>query len=351
MQNESPAKVPDVQIDITPIASSIVDEIIEDVLTSISDEPSVPAAVLHAIDKVIEEAEEEGGIDEVSDLDMDEKDVKRENSVSEIIHNLEKMREQKEKEEQDRQSPRRTSSSSPEKVQPSNESAETVQERSESPETVKVTNIVKIDDTNDKGNIVEEVSGQKQKDVKEEDTKFEKESRELEIQTVKVQIADEDEKLPMSDVDDLVTIHGQPVPPHSTTIIVNGHISRIKDSAKNEIKEMKEKSKSPERPVDKTSVPQTDIDSLETKVEPLDISNPDDDSSDQRSDTGSINTVDSIDKEEPKESPRNRNKGHIKSRSVSFFINYHTVSLLVFNPFQTTNFGLFQTERFCRWQF
>lgn len=171
------------------------------------------------------------------------------------------------------------------------------------------------------------------------DNRTTSEEREMEIQSIKVRVSDDEEEVQQeenkdvkgeesiqsSNIDDVITINGHPVPA-AATIIVNGHVTRIGEN--------KNRDKSPERKTtsantivsgggdfNKGLVPQTDLDTLETKhssaVEPLDISNPDDEESDQRSDTGSINTVDSVEKEEPKESPRDRQRraGHIRPRN------------------------------------
>lgn len=327
LQNGSPSKITDVQIDITPTVSDIVDELIDDVIGSSSDKTSVPAIVFEAIDTVVEEQMHEefgeekkieieettvggSGDAEVVKADTDkEKMPKRQSSVSELISNLEKMKESNETEKAERSSsPRRSISPREGSVSPRQKSFdESIPE--ETP-TVSVTTVVK-------------------KDEHKPSTK-EDENRELEIQSVKVKISDDDEEaqpIESSNIDDVITINGQPVP-HASTIVLNGHISKIKDSPRGEGEKARERSESPKR--ESNLVPQTDIDTLETKItnsiEPLDISNPDDDSSDQRSDTGSINTVDSVEKDEViKESPRNRHRGHIKPRgdkvsSVAYYL-------------------------------
>jgi hypothetical protein len=276
---------------------------------------SVPAVVFEAIDTVIEEQMKEEFV-EGKDIEIEssavgesgdtevvkgdegkEKVQKRQSSVSELISNLEKMKESGEMERAERSaSPRRSISPREGSVSPRQKSFdESIPE--ETP-AVSVTTIVKKDDG---------------KSSKKEDEK-----RELEIQSVKVKIADDDEAQPIesSNIDDVITINGQPVP-QASTIVLNGHISKIKDSPRGEGDKARERSESPK--VESNFVPQTDIDTLETKirnsVEPLDISNPDDDSSDQRSDTGSINTVDSVEKDEViKDSPRNKRRGHMRPR-------------------------------------
>ncbi|XP_045189183.2 serine/threonine-protein kinase 10-like isoform X1 [Mercenaria mercenaria] len=338
-QNGSPSKITDVQIDITPTVSDIVDEIIDDVIKSASTEPSVPAVVLETIDTVIEEQMNEEFI-EGKNIEIEEKDTevakqdsaidtnesedtdivkaggekeqmpKRLSSVSELVSNLEKMKEAHENEKAERSvSPRGSISPREGSVSPRQKSFD--DSIPEETATVSVTTVVKTD----------KLISEKQKSFDKEDEQLSRKKRELEIQSVKVKIADDNEAQPIesSNIDDIITINGQPVP-HASTIVLNGHISKIKDSPRGEEDKVRARSESPRvENKNRDYVPQTDIDTLETKitnnVEPLDISNPDDDSSDQRSDTGSINTVDSVERDEViKESPRNRHRGHIKPR-------------------------------------
>lgn len=302
-------------------------------MKSTSTEPSIPAVVLDTIDTVIaEQGEEEtedtflAGSDsainttESKSDDIAKEDKKKEgiparqSSVSELVNNLEKMREAKENEDVDKRStsPRRRSSgsvtlseSSKEgSVSPRDRKKVSIDEGKSIPEETKVsvTNVVKKDSF--------------KKAMGREDEK-----REMEVQSVKVKIDDDDE-VASSNIDDIITINGQPVPAAST-IVLNGHISKIKDIPQNEVEWRRQRSESPSSVGSRGSskardlVPQTDLDTFETRItnsgEPLDISNPDDDSSDQRSDTGSINTVDSVDKEETKQSPAPRK--HIRQKN------------------------------------
>ncbi|XP_076437179.1 serine/threonine-protein kinase 10-like [Babylonia areolata] len=74
-----------------------------------------------------------------------------------------------------------------------------------------------------------------------------------------------------------------------------------------------------------SAIPQTDLDTFETRLtnehgssHDLDVSNPDDDMSDKKSDTGSVNTIDSIEKEpeaEPNTTVVTRRKGNIRPRN------------------------------------
>ena len=334
----------DVQIDITPIASDIVDEIIDEVVKSTSTIPSVPSVVLDTIDTVINEQVEEEGEEETSenndavepvsdsaietnestDTDIIKEEKKKEkiparqSSVSELVNNLEKMREAKEDDDEveDRSvSPRRRSSGDSLNLsEGSKEGSLSPRDRKKLPEpipedTVSVTNVVKKD------NVAKTTSGGSE------------EKRELEVQSVKVKISDDDDSpIASSNIDDIITINGQPVPAAST-IVLNGHISKIKDASRNDVDWNRQRSESPHSVSSKSSrgssktrdmVPQTDLDTFETKIgnggEPLDISNPDDDSSDQRSDTGSINTVDSVDKDDSKQSPAPR-KTHLRQKN------------------------------------
>lgn len=337
----------------------------------------MPEVVFATIDEQM--MEEEGGeMPDVKDVDVSppksddgiarenkEKEAmpKRQTSVSDIIKGMEKLKEEQETEVvRDRSASPRSGSTSPRSPRSSSHSgAQSPKEGSVSPRArreqailetdetqasgepkVSVTSVVKKSDSFNSTSTKGSSSGVEAESVS---VKIEKEGgkakREVEIQSVKVKIDDDDEPIASSNIDDVITINGQPVP-IANTIVLNGHITKIKDLPKgadgdsratrrsesprtvdNDIKSNR-KSQTPSDSSRGSSqarefVPQTDLDTFETKmtnnVEPLDISNPDDDSSDQRSDTGSINTMDSLDREE-KESPRQRPKpAHIKPRS------------------------------------
>ncbi|XP_041371147.1 STE20-like serine/threonine-protein kinase isoform X2 [Gigantopelta aegis] len=146
---------------------------------------------------------------------------------------------------------------------------------------------------------------------------------ELEVQEVKVQVTDNKEggtDSADSAKNDVITFHGQPVP-ETGTIIINGHATSVKDSVEDD---KKKKLVTIQDDQNRQSViPQTDLDTFETKLTndvSTGFSNPDDDLLDKKSDSGSVNTVDSQDKEEPKfggeqASRRRKGPGHIKQRS------------------------------------
>lgn len=320
---ESPREV---QIDITPIASELVEDLIDEVMKSSNKEPSVPAVVLDTMQSIFEEEEERPLVKEdhvVREDDEKEKEkldnanaelekLPRQSSVSEIISNFEA----KDKEDTERKSvspktsPRRSMSpgelernriNSSEDRSLSEDSA--IEEKDEG--TEKTGDTVTVNTVSGKTDDVVTVTNK----------------REMEIQAVKVRI--DDDEIVTSNIDDVITINGQPVPAAST-VVINGHVTRIQNtpqrevdkqrsldretenigSPENEVVSNKDKSKSPvaNKKKDKGYIQQTDLDTFETKitndVEPSEVSNLDDDSSDQKSDTGSINTVDSLDKEE-----------------------------------------------------
>ncbi|KAH3708032.1 hypothetical protein DPMN_067471, partial [Dreissena polymorpha] len=333
-QIDSPSKVTEVQIDITPVAGDIIDDIIDEVIKSTTTEPSVAGVVLDTIDSMIND--QDGDIDtgsaqsandsneivyskdspdDIGDVARETKEKepvpKRESSVSELISNMEKLKEEKEKEEVKRRSGSpRSNSTSPRNsshglkdgsVSLADRKQLSVDEEEPEPPKVSVTSIVKQPKS---------------------------EERIMEIQSFKVKIDEDDVAMSSSNIDDIITINGKPVPV-ANTVVLNGHVTQISDMPKKDDmdRSRKRRSESPRTESSRGSsqardfVPQTDLDTFETKqiannIEPSDISNPDDDSSDQRSDTGSINTMDSLDREEPKESPRQRPKpGHMKPRN------------------------------------
>ncbi|KAK6186065.1 hypothetical protein SNE40_008172 [Patella caerulea] len=125
----------------------------------------------------------------------------------------------------------------------------------------------------------------------------------FEVQEVKVNVEDDRKSgsiTPDRDTAPVITFHNQPVP-NTGAIVINGHATAVKDTTVN-----KPNVDSPKRQV---AIPQTDLDTFETRLTSengssqdvsLDVSNPDDDISDKRSDSGSVNTIDSVEKEEPK---------------------------------------------------
>lgn len=336
----------DVQIDITPIVSNIVDDIIDEVVKSKTTMPSIPAVLLETIDTVIEEQQMEeenedikgeaskgsgsviGASEVLSDVVREDKRKEeipaRQSSVSELVNNLEKIHEAKEMENVENRStsPRRGGGSISPVDSPTEKKEVNLEEGGNTEEAkVSVTSVVKTDSF--------------KKATKQE------EKRGLEVQSVKVKISDDDEgPIASSDIDDIITINGQPVPAAST-VVLNGHITKMKDLPQTDTQWSRQRSESPHSTGSRGSrgsrgssqtrgfVPQTDLDTFETKItnsnEPLDISNPDDDSSDQRSDTGSINTVDSVDKEEVKPSPAHTRKAHIRQKNdkVNKFLMFY----------------------------
>lgn len=272
------------------------------------------------------------GTTEPEDIDqsggMKEEMPERQSSVLELIGNMERIKEANEHDKANKgMSPRgsaspRSGTVSPREgsISPNEGSVNQTQKAFEMSETIPEEPVVSVTSIVKNNKLVSE----KQTFEKEEE-QLSHDKRVMETQYVNVKIGCDDEEQPIesSNIDDMITINGQPVP-HTTTIVLNGHISKIKDSPRMERDKGRERSESPRLKscnlnTSRDYMPQTDIDTLETKitnnVEPLDISNPDDDSSDQRSDTGSVNTVDSVEKDELiKESPHTRRKGHIRPR-------------------------------------
>ena len=318
-------------------------------MKSTSKEPSVPAVVLDTMQSIIEEEEEnmvseDGVVDEeerakISDIKAEMNEVKRQSSVSAIISNFEA----KEKEESVSPplSPRR--SLSPEELYKDRihsseersikEEDESLEERSDE-STDRSEDLVTVKSVSGKTDDVVTVST-KQKETDKGGNESEK--REMEIQAVKVKIDDNDEPIMSTNIDDVITINGQPVPAAST-VLVNGHVTIIQNTPQRDIDKHRspdrDTGRSPDRQLvnkqnnirkdSKGFIQQTDLDTFETKltndVEPSEVSNLDDDSSDQKSDTGSINTVDSLDKEEKVvETPQKNRK--LKGRTVSIEID------------------------------
>ena len=347
------------QIDITPIASDIVEDIIDDVMKSTNKEPSVPAVVLDTMQSIIEEEEEnqmiadDGVVNEeerakISDIKAEVDQAKRQSSVSEIISNFEA----KEKEENERQSvspqisPRR--SISPEELfrNRMNSSEErSIKEEDDSFEeksdesSVGNNNIVTVKSVSGKTDDVVTVST-KQREIEKPESESNK--REMEVQAVKVKIDDDDDEHMTTNIDDVITINGQPIPAAST-VLINGHVTRIQNTPQRDIDKHRspdrDTGRSPDNQLDRNKeinkekdyrkdskgfIQQTDLDTFETKltndIEPSEVSNQDDDSSDQKSDTGSINTVDSLDKEEKIDTTTQKNR-RLKGRNVSIEID------------------------------
>lgn len=159
-----------------------------------------------------------------------------------------------------------------------------------------------------------------------------KNKRDLEIQEVKVHVKEEEEA---ADKPKVITFGGQPVP-ETGVVVINGYAKSVEDFPKELKTAEKEKSSAPKHPITdagmkrhSSAIPQTDLDTFETRLtsengssQDLDESNPDDES-DRKSDTASVATVDSLEKEptdgaEPSTAVVNRRKkSNIRPRNES----------------------------------
>ncbi|KAL3863848.1 hypothetical protein ACJMK2_005576 [Sinanodonta woodiana] len=246
-------------VDSTKFAADILDEIIDEVIRSTTEEPSVPSVVLSTVQDVIEEG-------------MDEEEVTSGNDTSSEV-------------EKSKGSPSLT----------------------------------------DKEVGIKQPSPPRGLDSEVKEV-------EMEIQEVKVHVGDEEEEMSKpakSDEhnDNIITINGQPVPAASV-IVINGHVTKIQDSPKETRQERRSsitdiKKSNPQKRDSQEYIPQTDLDTFETKIandiDILDVSNPDEDSSDQRSDTASVNTLDSVEKDDSRkaeDTERNKKRG-IRNRNES----------------------------------
>ncbi|ESO83096.1 hypothetical protein LOTGIDRAFT_223090 [Lottia gigantea] len=158
----------------------------------------------------------------------------------------------------------------------------------------------------------------------------------MEVQEVKVNVEDDSNSGNRTPEDPpVITFHNQPVP-DAGAIVINGHATQIKDSTKEKEKEKTppvsevEKRKKDDTPKRQSAIPQTDLDTFETKLtsengSSQDISNPDDDS-DKRSDSGSVNTIDSVEKDEPKQKTAPAIKMEKSSSNFSNFSNFSTLT-------------------------
>ncbi|XP_048744155.2 STE20-like serine/threonine-protein kinase isoform X3 [Ostrea edulis] len=286
--------------DMEPVVDVVAEEIIDDVIKSTKLQPSVPGVVLDTVQELIEQSEEE---EEEEEYDMSDIEVELDQGKN------------KEKKEVISEEPAKVPSEEPVK-----EPAKVTEPEKD------VVEVEKIDKVEEKKEIEESNVGK---------------SSEEEIQVVKVTITDEDSTSEHSDKtsesekkdsvitvngqilpDKGITINGQPVPSSGTTVVINGDVGGIKlsPSLDNSIdKSMTNSSDSTE------IVPQTDLDTFETKVvkEPKrkskDLSNANTVEEDQKSDTESVTTVDSLgDGEKKAEGPvERRSKSHIRGRSES----------------------------------
>jgi hypothetical protein len=128
---------------------------------------------------------------------------------------------------------------------------------------------------------------------------------EMEVQEIKVRIESDDETSIKSERKgkniSVITINGQQPPPTGNSILVNGHVAGVKDTSGNEImiNSISNQKNDP-------NVQQTDLDVEENNE-------------DQKSDSESVNTEESIDKVETSKPivQKAQAKQHIRNRSVS----------------------------------
>jgi hypothetical protein len=128
---------------------------------------------------------------------------------------------------------------------------------------------------------------------------------EMEVQEIKVRIESDDETSIKSERKgkniSVITINGQQPPPTGNSILVNGHVAGVKDTSGNEImiNSISNQKNDP-------NVQQTDLDVEENNE-------------DQKSDSESVNTEESIDKVETSKPIviKAQAKQHIRNRSVS----------------------------------
>ncbi|XP_025095724.1 LOW QUALITY PROTEIN: serine/threonine-protein kinase 10-like [Pomacea canaliculata] len=133
----------------------------------------------------------------------------------------------------------------------------------------------------------------------------------LEVQEVKVQISADKEEEEQRKV---ITFGGKPVP-ETGVVVINGYATSICDSPTEEkvpVSGVKQLDITTKR---QSAIPQTDLDTFETRL----TSESDDDTSDRKSDTGSINTIDSVEKDESADTTviQRRKKGNIRPRNES----------------------------------
>ncbi|KAK7109442.1 serine/threonine-protein kinase 10-like isoform X2 [Littorina saxatilis] len=170
------------------------------------------------------------------------------------------------------------------------------------------------------------IDSEKEKDAgkAEAAAEAEKKGDNLEVQEVKVKVTDEKGEEPK-----VITFGGKPVP-ETGVVIINGYAKSVNDSPAEEKKAAAGGDASAAKR--QSAIPQTDLDTFETRItnqhgstEDLDVSNPDDDVSDRKSDTGSVNTIDSVEKDQEGEAGASapatavvrRKKGNIRPRNES----------------------------------
>lgn len=142
----------------------------------------------------------------------------------------------------------------------------------------------------------------------------------LEEQEIKVRVDSDDEKSDKKDQKEqkgknisVITINGQAPANTGNSVLVNGHVTGVKDTSGNEImiNSISNQKNDP-------NVPQTDLDSYDVE-----------ENHEDKSDTESVNTEDSIDKVEPRK-PVHKSQGHIRNRSVSKLDCELMISLMLF---------------------
>lgn len=253
----------DVKPDITQTVSDMLEGIIDEVIHSLSTQPSVASVVLDTIQDVITEGPQD------TDGDPSESQGNEEVETSYEITDID------------------------------DALLEDIEDDKKTPEKVLVGHKMVIDISTGTANNVEI------KKVGETPTaqNTSKEKVEIEIQEVKVTLDDDDTEKP-ADLDSnkdnaTITINGQPVP-SSGMVVVNGYAMPVGDNQQMETSAV---------------IPQTDLDTFETKnvkdSKNRNISEMDDD---QRSDTGSVNTVDSTEDTRPQKKTK---KARTRIRDVS----------------------------------
>lgn len=266
-QIESPAKPADNK-EVVADMEVIVEDLIDEVLKSTETEPSVAEVVFDTINDVISQDDEEEE-NEISNYDIgdieneldDLGDEKTENDKNEKVDDVPKMEEKKKESDKN------------------NGSSVTRIEIGQPGDKAKTAIVQKTD-----------------KDSK------------LEEQEIKVTVESDDEKsVEKSDQKDqkgknisVITINGQAPPTTGNSVLVNGHVKGVKDTSGNEImiNSISNQKNDP-------NVPQTDLDSYDVE-----------ENHEDKSDTESVNTEDSMDKVETRK-PVHKSQGHIRNRSES----------------------------------
>lgn len=270
-QNESISKP--VEDGIKYDVDEIVDDLINEVIRATETEPSVAAVVFDAIKDVI--TQEDGD-------DQNEESVY---DVTDIEFELDEVKDETE-EKQD----------SDNKSETSDVSKQTQDNESIGNDKTSNSSVTRIE------------IGQPGDKPKTEIVS--KPPQEMEVQEIKVKVESDDEKSEKVEEKEsdskskgknisVITINGQSVPPAGNSVLVNGHVTGVKDTSGNEImiNSISNQKNDP-------NVPQTDLDSCDVE----------EGHNDQKSDTESVNTEDSMDIVEPRK-PRNKAQGHLRNRS------------------------------------